>query len=136
MFGRRRRVQKIAAGAARHLEAGENVHEVVQTQTGASALETAAAGARAFEGIPTNTSHMRPHAVVATDRNLYAMTLEGARLLDVVEVTLKVPLTEADVSLERDRLVAQGRTFHVMALFGKRATSLVSYVEQAKARTA
>jgi hypothetical protein len=36
-----------------------------------------------------------PHALVATDRNLYAMKLSGARLLDVGEVILKAPLDQA-----------------------------------------
>jgi hypothetical protein len=37
----------------------------------------------------------RPHALIATDRNLYAMKLSGARLLDVGDVVLKLPLDEA-----------------------------------------
>ncbi len=39
--GRRRRVGKLVDGASSYLEAGETVREVVQVQTGQSAMETA-----------------------------------------------------------------------------------------------
>ena len=42
-----------------------------------------------------------PHVLVATDRNLYAMRLSGARLLDVGEVVMKAPLDQAESSPAR-----------------------------------
>jgi hypothetical protein len=47
---------------------------------------------------------------------LYAMTLSGARLLDVGDVVLKVPLDQADLRQDKRRLTFGGMTFHVMAL--------------------
>jgi hypothetical protein len=137
MFGgRKRRVEKLSAGAARNLEPGETVCELVQTQTG----QTAAANATAVmnsefvsaqSGIPFRVkTKAGPHVLVATERNLYAMTLSGARLLNVGDVVLKLPLdqAEADLSYEKRQLILGGETFHVMGLFGEHADRLYAYV--------
>jgi hypothetical protein len=66
-------------------------------------------------------------------RNLYAMTLSGARLLEVGDVVLKVPLAEADLRQDKRHLILGGITFHVMGLFGEHADRLYAYVSQARA---
>ena len=71
-----------------------------------------------------------PHILVATDRNLYAMRLSGARLLDVGDVVLKVPLDKADLYQGKKTLTFGGIKFHVMGLFGEHADRLYHYVEQ------
>ena len=138
MFGgRKKRVEKLSAGAASNLESGEQIRELVQTQTGQSAAANASAVMNS-EFLSAQTGRLRrvkinaaPHVLVATDRNLYAMTLSGARLLDVGEVVLKVPLGEADLSRDGRKLIFDGVTFHVMALFGEHADRLCEYVESA-----
>jgi hypothetical protein len=137
MFGgRRRRVERLSAGAAKSLEPGEAIHELVQTQVGQAAAANATAVASAeFVSAQAGTLYgakvrAAPHVLVATDRNLYAMTLSGARLLDVGDVVLKVPLDQVELRHEKNRLIFGGVTFHVMGLFGERAKRLVEYVTQ------
>ena len=139
MFGgRKRRVAKLSAGAERNLEPGESIQEVVQVQTGASAASNATAvevsGLVSSEtGVPYRASTKAvPHVVVATDRNLYAMRLSGARLLDVGDVVVKVPLDEADLRHEKNRLSFGGHTFFVMGLFGEHARRLTTYVGEGR----
>ena len=110
-------MEKLSAGAARNLEPGETVCELVQTQTG----QTAAANATAVmnsefvsaqSGIPFRVkTKAGPHVLVATERNLYAMTLSGARLLNVGDVVMKLPLdqAQADLSYEKRQLILGGR---------------------------
>ena len=102
MFGgRKRRVEKLSEGATRNLEPGEEIRELVQTQTGQAAMANATAVMKAeVLSAQTGLAHVGktkagPHILVATDRNLYAMTLGGARLYDVGEVVLKAPLDRA-----------------------------------------
>ena len=71
--------------------------------------------------------------MVATERSLYAMTLSGARLLNVGEVVLKVPLEQADLRQETAQLIFEGTTFHVMGLFGEHADRLYEYVSRSGA---
>ena len=104
MFGgRKKRVEKLSAGAQANLEDGESIRELVQTQTGQSAGANASAvSTSAFMSAELGTLYRSevnagPHVLVATDRNLYAMKLSGARLLDVGEVVLKAPLDKADL---------------------------------------
>ena len=140
MFGgRRRRLEKLSAGAARNLESGESVRELVQTQTGQPASANAA-GVMTSEFVTAQTgtpyrskTKAGPHILVATERNLYAMTLSGARLLDVGDVVLKVPLDQADLRQDKRRLTFGGMTFHVMALFGEHADRLHDYVSRSGA---
>src|SRR4051794_13996679 len=102
VFGRRKaRVEKLRAGAKAHLEEGESIRELVQTQTGqAAAANASAVGTSAFMSSELGIFYRSkvsagPHLLVATERNLYAMKLSGARLLDVGEVVLKAPLDKA-----------------------------------------
>jgi hypothetical protein len=136
MFGgRKRRVEKLSSAAARNLEPGESIRELVQTQTGQSAAANASAVMNsefmsAQLGAPYRVKvKAGPHVLVATDRNLYAMQLSGARLLDVGDVVLKVPLGESGLRRDGRQLHIGGQTFHVMALFGEHADRLCEYVE-------
>jgi len=139
MFGgRRRRVEKLSAGAAKNLEPGESIRELVQTQTGQSAAANAAAVMESglisahsgrFYRAKVNAG---PHVLVATDRNLYAMRLSGARLFDVGEVVMKAPLDEADLHRRKGELIFGDTTFHVMALFGEHADRLSDYVSESR----
>jgi hypothetical protein len=137
MFGgRTRRVGKLAEGAVKNLESGEEIRELVQTQTGQAAWDNAGAvmrsGVMSEEfGTPyVAKTKAGPHILVATDRNLYAMTLSGARLLNVGDVVLKAPLDQAELRQGKKTLVFDGETFHVMAGFGEHADRLYSYVVQ------
>jgi hypothetical protein len=132
--GRKKRVQRLSAGAQRNLEAGEEIAEVVQVQTG----QSAGANATAVEvsGLVSSETGFAyrsktkavPHVLVATDRHLYAMRLSGARLLDVGDVVLKVPLDQLELRQEKNRLLFGDTTFYVMGLFGEHATRLTEYV--------
>src|SRR5205085_11702036 len=121
MFGgRKRRVEKLSAGAQKNLEPNEQIRHVVQVQTGRSAAANATA-VEVSELVSSQTGmayrspgKVAPHVLVATDRNLYAMRLSGARLLDVGDVVLKVPLENVRLQHERNRLSFGGETFHVM----------------------
>ena len=110
MFGgRKKRVEKLSAGAQANLEDGESIRELVQTQTGQSAAANASAvSTSAFMSAELGTLYRSevsagPHVLVATDRNLYAMKLSGARLLDVGDVVLKAPSTKPTSTRERRR---------------------------------
>jgi hypothetical protein len=139
MFGgRRRRVEKLSAGAAKNLERGESIRELVQTQTGLSAAANAAAVMESgvisahsgrFYRAKVNAGR---HVLVATDRNVYAMRLSGARLLDVGEVVMKAPLDEADLRRRKGELIFGDTTFHVMAFFGEHADRLSDYVSESR----
>lgn len=139
--GRRKRVEKLSAGAKANLEDGEAIQELVQTQTGQSAAANASAvGTSALVSSELGIfyrSEVRagPHVLVATDRNLYAMELSGRRLLDVGDVVLKAPLDKADLYQGKKTLTFGGTKFHVMALFGEHADRLYGYVEQAGGTT-
>jgi hypothetical protein len=140
MFGgRKRRVEKLSAGAAKNLDGDESIRELVQTQTGQPASANAAAVMNSeFMSSQLGTPYVvkvkaGPHVLVATERNLYAMRLSGARLLDVGDVVLKVPLAEADLRQDKRQLIIGGTTFHVMGLFGEHADRLYAYVSEARA---
>jgi hypothetical protein len=142
MFGgRKKRVEKLSAGAQANLEDGESIRELVQTQTGQSAAANASAvSTSAFMSAELGTLYRSevnagPHVLVATDRNLYAMRLSGARLLDVGEVVLKAPLDKADLYQGKKALTIGGIEFHVMALFGEHADRLYDYVKQSGGAT-
>lgn len=142
MFGgRKKRVERLSAGAQANLEDGETIRELVQTQTGQSAAANASAVATSglvsselgiFHRSEVNAG---PHILVATDRNLYAMRLSGARLLDVGEVVLKAPLDKAELHQGDKALTFGGVKFHVMALMGDHADALYAYVEEAGGAT-
>ena len=82
--GRKKRVERLSAGAKASLEAGESIRELVQTQTGQSAAANASAvGTSEFMSSQLGVFYRSdvkagPHILVATDRNLYAMKLSGA----------------------------------------------------------
>jgi len=142
MFGgRRKRVEKLSAGARANFEDGESIRELVQTQTGQSAAANASAVATsAFVSSELGIFHRSeinagPHVLVATDRNLYAMKLSGRRLLDVGEVVLKAPLDQAGLYRGKKALSIDGVKFHVMALFGDHADRLYEYVKQSGGTT-
>ena len=126
MFDRKRRAKRLMEGAARHLEPGESSREVVQTETGRSALSL---GADVADG------HLKggkpgPHLLLATDRNVYAMELSGARLLNVGDVVFKVPLDQAEVTVEGKKILIQEETFHVMGTWGPHASRFVAHVAE------
>jgi hypothetical protein len=139
--GRKKRVGKLAAGAQANLEDGESVSELVQVQTGQSAAANASAvGTSALVSSELGVFHRSkvsagPHVLVATDRNLYAMTLSGGRLLDVGEVVIKAPLGQAGLYRGKKTLTFGGTKFHVMALFGEHADRLYEHVAQAGGTT-
>jgi hypothetical protein len=137
MFGgRRKRVAKLSAGAERNLDKGESIRELVQTQTGQSAAANARAVAESgFVSSQLGIAYRAkvnagPHVLVATDKNLYAMTLSGARLLDVGDVVMKAPLEQADLRQADKQLIFDGTTFNVMAFFGEHADRLYDHVRQ------
>jgi hypothetical protein len=90
---REKRVAKLGEGAAKLMQPGEEVREVVQAQTGA---DPSLAGARAVEGIDPGAVSF---VLIVTDRHVYAITLGGGRLLDPREVRQAIPLEEASVTL-------------------------------------
>lgn len=132
---RRRRVAKLTRGAEPQLEPGESVDEVVQVQTGQSAIANAGAVLTAYSRAAGDSVGGRvelaagPHVLVATDRHVYAMRLGGGRLLDVGDVVRKVPLAEAGVRFDRGELKLGQETFHVMWGFRPRAERLVAHIE-------
>jgi len=142
MFGgRKKRVEKLSAGAQANLEDGESIRELVQVQTGQSAAANASAVATSalvsselgiFHRSKVNAG---PHVLVATDRNLYAMGLSGGRLLDVGEVVMKAPLDQAGLCRDKKMLTFGGVEFHVMALFGEHADRLYEYVAESGGTT-
>src|SRR4051794_2252188 len=77
--GRKKRVEKLSAGAQANLEEGESIRELVQTQTGQSAAANASAvGTSELMSSQLGIFYRAnvsagPHVLVATDRNLYAM---------------------------------------------------------------
>jgi hypothetical protein len=135
--GRKKRVEKLSAGAQANFEDGEEIRELVQTQTGQSAAANASAvGTSGLVSQELGIFYRSevsagPHILVATDRNLYAMKLSGARLLDVGEVALKAPLHKAELYQGKKALTFGGIKFHVMALFGDHADALYDYVKEA-----
>jgi hypothetical protein len=139
--GRKKRVEKLIAGAKVNLEEGESIRELAQTQTG----QPAAANASAVGTSELLSSQLGifyrsevragPHILVATDRNVYAMKLSGARLLDVGEVVLKTPLDKAELYQGKKTLTLGGIKFHVMGLFGKHAERLYDYVKRSGGAT-
>jgi hypothetical protein len=142
MFGgRKKRVERLSAGAKANLEDGESIRELVQTQTGQSAAANASAvstsGWMSSElGIFYRSKvSAGPHVLVATDRNLYAMKLSGGRLLDVGNVVLKSPLDKAGLYQGKKTLTFGGTKFHVMWLFGEHADRLYDYVKQSGGAT-
>lgn len=135
--GRKKRVEKLSAGAQANLGDGESIRELVQVQTGQSAAANASAVATsAFVSselgiLYRSEVNAGPHVLVATDRNLYAMRLSGGRLLDVGEVVMEAPLDQAGLYRGKKALTFGGVKFHVMALFGEHADRLYDHVEQA-----
>jgi hypothetical protein len=132
MFGdRTRRASRLSEAAAKNLDPGETVVEIVQCQAGQSAMANMTAVATsglvsAETGIAYRAKvKAAPHLLVATERNIYAMTLSGARLFDVGEVVAKVPLAEAELRLEKDSVMFGGVALHVIPGFGDRARRLV-----------
>lgn len=129
--GRRRRVGKLVDGASSYLEAGETVREVVQVQTGQSAMETA--GGIANLGGPGSGSFPSvsgSFALMATDTHVYAMPLKGSTLTRVEKPVLKIELDQAQVRREGSRIFFGGKSFHVMWLFGRRAKSFTAFVQR------
>ena len=117
-FGdRSKRIAKIADSAAPHLEDGEEVRELVQVQTGRTAEDNAAAVRSAYLHGSVNKqieAGIRSFAVLATDRNLYIVTLTGTRLLDVGEVVFKESFDNARVSVEDKVITIDDVRLHVM----------------------
>src|SRR5579884_1656645 len=142
MFGgRQKRVQRLREGAEPQLEPGETVQELVQVQTGQSAWANAGQVAApmtqielASQGVYWTSSpsarRAGPHILVATDRNVYAMRLSGGRLFDVGEVVLRMPLSETQVSRNKDVIGLAGIDFHVMVGFGAHADRFTDYVKE------
>ena len=124
-FGdRSKRIAKIAASAAPHLEDGEEVRELVQVQTGRTADANAVAVQDAYRygasggelgrfNWPAEKA-VQSLAVLATDRNLYVVTLTGIRLLEVGEVVFKQILAEAEATVGDKVITVDGVPLHVM----------------------
>jgi hypothetical protein len=87
--------EKLHANATDHLETGEEVHESVRVRHG--------------------TLRQQNHALIATDRNLYAFRLTWPGFTNVAELLLKIPITRAEVDVTgwrvevRDRETREGR---------------------------
>ena len=110
-------MEKLSAGAARNLEPGETVCELVQTQTDNGGRQRdrrhgLRVRQRAVRHPVSGQDQGRPHMLVAAERNLYTMTLSGARLLNVGDVVMKLPLdqAQADLSYEKRQLILGGET--------------------------
>lgn len=86
--GRKKRVERLSAGANANLEDGESIRELVQTQTGQSAAANASAVASSgFMSAQLGTLYRSevsagPHVLVATDRNLGGATESKPQLAD------------------------------------------------------
>lgn len=117
------------------------MQELVQVQTGQSAWANAGQVAGpttqvelAAQGVYWTSSPSGrkpgPHILVATDRNVYAMRLSGARLFDVGEVVLRMPLSDTEVSRNKDVIGLSGIDFHVMVGFGSHSDSFTDYVKE------
>jgi hypothetical protein len=138
---RKRRVEKLSAGAEANLEDGESIRQLVQTQTGQSAWANAGAvGSSAIVSSELGIFHRSevragPHVLVATDRNLYAMKLSGRRLLDVGDVVLQAPLDEAGLYQGKKTLTFGDVKFHIMAGFGEHGDRLYEYVKESGGAT-
>ena len=139
MFGffkdRSKRIARIATGAAPHLEPGETVQELVQVQTGRTAAANALAVQDAFQNLSADWEEegkVQSLAVLATDRNIYVVTLTGLRLLDVGTVIYKQPIAEARVTVGDKVITIDDRSLHVMEHFEPHVAALRDLVSDAK----
>jgi hypothetical protein len=105
------RKRKIADNAAHLLEPGETIQQMVMTQTGMSAASLAAASASHNPTGPTRG--VAVHALVATDRNVYALWIPAWTA--VGGVRSKQPLHDATVTRDGKKLLFNGETYNVQA---------------------
>jgi hypothetical protein len=124
------RKRKIADNAARLLEPGETIQQMVMTQTGMSAASLAAASASHNPTGPTRG--IAVHALVATDRNVYALWIPAWTA--VGGVRSKQPLHDATVTRDGKKLLFNGETYNVLFFAGGDARHLLSYVEERQAQ--
>lgn len=132
---RSRRIAKIASSAGPHLEPGEEVRELVQAQTGrtAGANELAVHDAFTHGKIDRRAeAAVQSVAVLATDRNIYAVTLTGIRLLNVGRVVFKEPLAEARVKVGEKVITFNDVPLHVMEHFEPHVEGLRDLVAAAQ----
>jgi hypothetical protein len=136
-FGdRSKRIAKIAGSATPHLEAGEEVRELVQVQTGRTAEHNRWAVVQAGEYGEVNWREegtVQSLAVLATDRNVYVVTLTGVRLLDVGQVAFKQPLADAPVTVEDKVITVDDVPLHVMNHYESHVVGLRDLLAAAKA---
>jgi hypothetical protein len=129
------RIAKIAASAAPHLEPGEEVRELVQAQTGRTAAANELAVHDAFTHGKVDRraeAAIQSVAVLATDHNIYAVTLTGIRLLKVGRVVFKEPLAEARVKVGEKVITINDVPLHVMEHFESHVEGLRDLVAAAQ----
>ena len=103
---------------------------MVMTQTGMSAASLAAASASHNPAGPTRG--VAVHALVATERNVYALRIPAWTA--VGGVRSKRPLHEATVRREGKKLLFDGETYNVLFFAGGDARRLVSHIEDRMAQ--
>ena len=122
------RKRKIASNAAEYLEPGEEVREIVMTQTGATAMESGLAGGAiaSGEGVAAVPGHV--HALVATDRHVYALSVPTWTGID--RVVIKQPLQQTDLRLDGKEIHLGGLVFNVLFFAGGDARRLVEFARR------
>lgn len=119
------RKRKITANVAEHLEPGEQVRHIVMTQTGVTAMDAAMMG-----GAAATTGRVgQVHAVVATDRHVYALYVPV--WTKVRQVAVKQPIAQNDLRLEGKELRLGGHVFNVLFFGNKDARRLADFVAAA-----
>ena len=124
---RSKRIARIAASAAPLLEPGEEVQALVQVQTGRTAAANAAAVQDAFQRLSADweaEGRVQSLAVLATERNVYVVTLTGLRLLDVGTVIHKQPIAGARVAVGDKVITIDDLELHVMENFEPHVAAL------------
>lgn len=124
------RKRKITANVAEHLEPGEQVRHIVMTQTGATAMATAMVGGSAASGDRVTAGGVgKVHAIVATDRHVYALYVPV--WTKVRQVAVKQPIGQNDLRLEGKELRLGGYLFNVLFFANKDARRLADFAAAA-----
>jgi hypothetical protein len=113
-----KRRAKIIEKAGERIESDESVKELAMTQAGAS-VEQGKRSARL--GIPEG----RPHAVLATERQIYALPVGGVSKLG--DPSVKVPLKDASIAIEDEAVRLEGTNFYILDHAEEDAQRLVEY---------
>lgn len=131
---RSKRIAKIAASAAPHLEQGEEVRELFQVQSGQSADRNRMAVQDAYQhgDLDRRTLGVKSFAVLATDANAYVVALKGWRLLDVAGVIHKAPLADAQIEVHDRYVTLNGEVLHVLDHWGPQVEAFRDLLAEAK----